>query len=127
MCQLGVVSIRVREHGRPELLLVLLLGKSLEWSVPRQHRALSLSLCLSCIKFIKLAFLYFFLWPAKMCQIYYVALTLKSLEVPKLGQWAQDWEMEFDSDKCEAFHFGKTEQDRTCTVNDRALRIVVEQ
>ena len=44
-----------------------------------------------------------------------------------MGQWADEWQMEFNLDKCEVMHFGRLNQGRTYSVNGRALGRVTEQ
>lgn len=39
----------------------------------------------------------------------------------QLKEWAREWLMKFNSDNCEVIHFGKLNQDRTYTVNGRAI------
>ena len=48
-------------------------------------------------------------------------------DLDQLGKWAEDWQIDFNTDKCEVLHFGKSNQGRTCTVNGRALESVEEQ
>ena len=48
-------------------------------------------------------------------------------DLDQLGRWAEEWLMEFNTKKCEVFHFGKSNKGRTFTVNSRALGNVVEQ
>lgn len=43
-----------------------------------------------------------------------------------MGKWADEWQMEFNLDKCQVMHFGKLNQGRMYTVNGRALGNVVE-
>eukprot|EP00061_Rhincodon_typus_P014660 g41829.t1 len=31
-------------------------------------------------------------------------------DLDQMGQWAQEWQMEFNLDKCEVLHFGNTNQ-----------------
>eukprot|EP00061_Rhincodon_typus_P007189 g28622.t1 len=45
----------------------------------------------------------------------------------RMGQWAEEWQVEFSLDKCEMLHFGKANQGRTYTVNGRALGSAAEQ
>ena len=44
-----------------------------------------------------------------------------------MGQWADEWQMEFNLDKCEVMHFDRLNQGRTYSVNGRALRRVTKQ
>ena len=44
-----------------------------------------------------------------------------------MGQWADEWQMEFNLDKCEVMHFGRLNQGRTYSVNGRTLGRVTEQ
>ena len=44
-----------------------------------------------------------------------------------MGQWADEWQMEFNLDKCEVMHFGRLSQGRTYSVNGRVLGRVTEQ
>eukprot|EP00061_Rhincodon_typus_P014120 g40946.t1 len=39
----------------------------------------------------------------------------------QMGQWAKEWQMEFNLDKCEVLHFGRTNQDRTYILNAQEL------
>eukprot|EP00061_Rhincodon_typus_P004189 g21957.t1 len=48
-------------------------------------------------------------------------------DLDQLGQWAEEWQVEFNLDKCEVFHFVKTNKGITYTVNGRTLGSVVEQ
>ena len=48
-------------------------------------------------------------------------------DLDQLGKWAENWQLEFNTDKCEVLHFGKSNQGRTCTVNGRVLESVEEQ
>ena len=48
-------------------------------------------------------------------------------DLDQLGQWADEWQMEFNLDKCEVMHFGRLNQGRTYSVNGRALGGVTEQ
>ena len=48
-------------------------------------------------------------------------------DLDQLGQWADEWQMEFNLDKCEVMHFGRLNQGRTYSVNGRALGRVTEQ
>ena len=48
-------------------------------------------------------------------------------DLDQLGQWADEWKMEFNLDKCEVMHFGRSNQGRTYSVNGRALGRVTEQ
>ena len=34
-------------------------------------------------------------------------------DLDQLGQWADEWQMEFNLDKCEVMHFGRSNQGRT--------------
>lgn len=45
----------------------------------------------------------------------------------RLGRWAEEWLMDFDTEKWEALHFGKTNKGRTNTMNGRTLGGVWEQ
>eukprot|EP00061_Rhincodon_typus_P008505 g31179.t1 len=38
------------------------------------------------------------------------------LDGDQMGQWAEEWQMEFNLDKCEVLHFGKANQGRTYTL-----------
>ena len=42
-------------------------------------------------------------------------------DLDQLGRWADEWQMEFNLDKCEVMHFGRLSQGRTYSVNCRAL------
>lgn len=42
----------------------------------------------------------------------------------QLGKWAEKWQIEFNSDTCEALLFGKSNQARSFAVNDRALGVL---
>ena len=48
-------------------------------------------------------------------------------DLGQLGQWTDEWQMEFNLDKCEVMHFGRSNQGRTYSVNGRALGRVTEQ
>jgi len=48
-------------------------------------------------------------------------------DLDQLGQWADEWQMEFNVDKCKVMHFGRSNQGRTYSVNGRALGRVIEQ
>ena len=48
-------------------------------------------------------------------------------DLDQLGQWADEWQMEFNLDKCKVIHFGRSNQGRVYSVNGRALGIVTEQ
>ena len=48
-------------------------------------------------------------------------------DLDQLGQWADEWQMEFNLDKCKVMHFGRLNQGRTYSVNGRALGRVTEQ
>ena len=48
-------------------------------------------------------------------------------DLDKLGQWADEWQMEFNLDKCKVMHFGRLNQGRTYSVNGRVLGRVTEQ
>ncbi|XP_062906374.1 uncharacterized protein LOC134347835 [Mobula hypostoma] len=48
-------------------------------------------------------------------------------ELGQLEEWAERWQMEFNADKGEVLHFGRTNQNRTYMVNGRALKNAVEQ
>ena len=48
------------------------------------------------------------------------------LDLDQLGQQADEWQMEFNLDKCEVMHFGRSNQGRTYSVNGRALGRVIE-
>ena len=37
-------------------------------------------------------------------------------DLDQLGQWAVEWQMEFNLDKCEVMHFGRSNQGRTCSL-----------
>eukprot|EP00061_Rhincodon_typus_P016807 g45209.t1 len=58
---------------------------------------------------------------------------LECMEVDKspgpdqLGKWAEKWQMEFNIDKCEVLHLGKSNQGWSFMVNGRAIRSVAEQ
>ena len=49
------------------------------------------------------------------------------LDLDQFGQWAEEWQMEFNLDKCKVIHFGRSNQGRTYSVNGRALGRVTEQ
>ena len=34
-------------------------------------------------------------------------------DLDQLGQWAEEWQMEFNLDKCKVMHFGRLNQGRT--------------
>ena len=48
-------------------------------------------------------------------------------DLDQLEKWAEKWQMEFNADKCEILHFGRTNQSRTYRVNGRTLKSAVEQ
>ncbi|MBB6707133.1 reverse transcriptase family protein [Proteus mirabilis] len=48
-------------------------------------------------------------------------------DLDQMGQWAEKWQMEFNSDKCEVLHFGKANLSRTYTLNGKVLGSVAEQ
>ena len=52
---------------------------------------------------------------------------LMQRDLDQLGQWADEWQMEFNLDKCEVMHFGRLNQGRTYSVNGRVLGRVTEQ
>ena len=37
-------------------------------------------------------------------------------DLDQLGQWADEWQMEFNLNKCEVMHFGRLNQGRTYSV-----------
>ena len=41
-------------------------------------------------------------------------------DLDQLGQWADEWQVEFNLDKCEVMHFGRLNQGRTYSVDGRA-------
>ena len=45
----------------------------------------------------------------------------------QLDQWADEWQMEFNLDTCVVMHFSRLNQDRTDSINGRALGRVTEQ
>eukprot|EP00061_Rhincodon_typus_P006355 g26916.t1 len=45
----------------------------------------------------------------------------------QMGQWAKEWQKEFNLNKCVVLHFGKTNQGRTYTFNGKVLGRVAEQ
>ncbi|XP_055489927.1 uncharacterized protein LOC129696245 [Leucoraja erinacea] len=45
----------------------------------------------------------------------------------QLEEWAERWQMEFNADKCEVLHLGRTNQNRTYMVNGRELKNAGEQ
>ena len=48
-------------------------------------------------------------------------------DLDQLGQWADEWQMEFNLDKCKVMHFGGLNRGRTYSVNGRAWGRVTEQ
>ena len=48
-------------------------------------------------------------------------------DLGQLEKWAERWQMEFNADKCEVLHLGRTNQNRTYMVNGRELKNTVEQ
>jgi len=48
-------------------------------------------------------------------------------DLDQLGQWADEWQMEFILHKCEVMDFGRSNQDRTCSVHGRTLVRVIEK
>eukprot|EP00061_Rhincodon_typus_P009573 g33185.t1 len=47
-------------------------------------------------------------------------------DLEHMGHWAEEWQMEFNLDKCEVLHFGEANKGMTYTFNGRALRRVTE-
>ena len=45
----------------------------------------------------------------------------------QLEKRAEKWKMEFNAERCEILHFGRTNQSRTYRVNGRTLKSAVEQ
>eukprot|EP00061_Rhincodon_typus_P005366 g24787.t1 len=45
----------------------------------------------------------------------------------QMGQRAEEWQIEFNLDKCEVLHFGKANQGKTYTFNGKVLGSVAEQ
>ena len=45
----------------------------------------------------------------------------------QLGQWADEWQMEFILGKCEQMRFGRSNQGRTCAANGRALVRIIKK
>ena len=41
-------------------------------------------------------------------------------DIDRLETWAERWQMEFNPDKCEVMHFGRSNTDRKYTVNGDA-------
>jgi len=48
-------------------------------------------------------------------------------DLDQLEKWAEKWQMEFNADKCEILHFGRTNQSRKYRLNGRTLKSAVEQ
>ena len=48
-------------------------------------------------------------------------------DVDQLETWAERWQMEFNPDKCEVMHFGRSNTDRKYTVNGRTLKSIDRQ
>eukprot|EP00061_Rhincodon_typus_P004049 g21629.t1 len=48
-------------------------------------------------------------------------------DLDQMGQWVEEWQMEFNLDKCEVLHFDRANQGRTSTPNDKILGRVAEQ
>eukprot|EP00061_Rhincodon_typus_P008174 g30558.t1 len=48
-------------------------------------------------------------------------------DVDQLGKLAEKWQMEFNINKCEVLHFGKSNPGWSFMLNGRALRSAVEQ
>lgn len=42
-------------------------------------------------------------------------------DLQQLGKWTEECQIEFNSDKCKAFHFGTLNQARTFTVNGKVM------
>ena len=45
-------------------------------------------------------------------------------DIDQLETWAERWQMEFNPDKCEVMHFGRSHTDRKYTVNGRTLKSI---
>eukprot|EP00061_Rhincodon_typus_P008284 g30756.t1 len=48
-------------------------------------------------------------------------------DLDQMSRWTEEWQMEFNLDKCEVLHFGKANQGRTYTLNGKVLGSVAEQ
>eukprot|EP00061_Rhincodon_typus_P005133 g24278.t1 len=48
-------------------------------------------------------------------------------DIDQLEAWAEKWQMEFNRDKCEVMHFGKSSTGGNYTVNGRTLRSIEMQ
>ena len=48
-------------------------------------------------------------------------------DVDRLETWVEKWQMEFNQDKCEAMHLGRSNACRNYTVNGRILRSIDRQ
>eukprot|EP00061_Rhincodon_typus_P018024 g47008.t1 len=47
-------------------------------------------------------------------------------DLDQMSKWAEDWQMEFNLDKCEVLHFEKANQGRTYTLNVKVLGSVAK-
>ena len=48
-------------------------------------------------------------------------------DIDQLETWAERWQMEFNPDKCEVMHFGRSNTDGKYTVNGRTLKSIDRQ
>ena len=48
-------------------------------------------------------------------------------DIDRLETWTERWQMEFNPNKCEVMHFGRSNTDRTYTLNGRTLRSIDRQ
>jgi len=48
-------------------------------------------------------------------------------DVGRLETWAERWQMEFNPDKCEVMHFGRSNAGRKYTMNGRTLKSIDRQ
>jgi len=48
-------------------------------------------------------------------------------DIDRLETWAERWLMEFNPDKCEVMHFGRSNAGRIYTVNGRTLKSIDRQ
>ena len=48
-------------------------------------------------------------------------------DIDQLETWVERWQMEFNPDKCEVMHFGRSNKDRKYTVNGRTIKSIDRQ
>ena len=47
--------------------------------------------------------------------------------IDRLVNWAEKWQMEFNPDKCEVMHFGRSNSGGSCKINGRTIRSIDTQ